>query len=214
MDPIFERRLLKKSVRIDPKFLQKNIGQPLTKQLKMNVEGRCTGEGFIERDSCTITNYSLGRINYVRGGVDYLVDFQADVCFPHSGQKFEGTISNRSRIGIHVELGPMKILIPRDIHIGNVEFDELKIGDMVTFEVVGSQFSQMDTEIIVIAKLLSRVEQVVPVTEEREEEVAKEVVVEETNGEKKIVVAPEVVAATGKRKLKQKKTNESKDEQA
>jgi hypothetical protein len=126
-------------------------------QLKMNFEGRCSAEGFIQRNSITIVNYSLGRTNYIKGGVDYDVQFQADVCMPHAGQIFKAPVTVRSKVGIHAETPPIKILIPRDLHIGNADFENVNVDDTVEFEVIGCKFKQQDRDIIVVAKLLSKV---------------------------------------------------------
>jgi hypothetical protein len=157
MDPLFERRKLTKNVHIHSKFLQKNIQASLLAQLKMSYEGRCLPEGFIARNSITILNYSVGRANYIKGGVDYSVEFQADICMPHAGQKFRAPVKLRSKIGIHAETPPIKILIPRDLHLGNEEFEQINVNDEVDFEVVGSQFKQEDDTIIVVGKLLTKV---------------------------------------------------------
>ena len=157
MDPLFERRQMTKKVHIHSKFLQKNMQASILAQLKMNYEGRCSSEGYIQRNSIVITNYSLGRTNYIKGGVDYDVQFQADVCLPHAGQRFKAPVKVRSKIGIHAETPPIKVLIPRDLHIGNAEFDTVRVDEEIEFEVIGSQFKQQDQDIIVIAKLLSKV---------------------------------------------------------
>jgi len=174
MDPLFERRQLTKKVHIYSKFLQKNMNAVILAQLKMNVEGKCSSEGFIQRNSITILEYSLGRTNYIKGGVDYDITFQADICFPHRGQKLKASMTLKSKVGIHAELSPLKILIPRDLHLGNKEFDEVKEGEDLEFEVVGSTFKQKDTEIVVVGKLLSRPDDVVLV---KEEEKSKDIVV-------------------------------------
>jgi DNA-directed RNA polymerase subunit E'/Rpb7 len=155
MDPLFERRELTKKVNIHAKFMQKNIQSSLMAQLKMQYQGRCSAEGYIHKDSLTITNYSLGRANYLKGGVDYFVTFQADICLPHIGQKFKVPVKLRSKIGIHAEMLPIKVLIPRDLHIGNDGFDSIQPEDDVEFEVIGSQFKQGDEFIVVVGKLIS-----------------------------------------------------------
>ena len=157
MDPLFERRELTKKVHIYSKFLQKNMQASILAQLKMNYEGKCSAEGYVERNSITIVNYSLGRTNYIKGGVDYDVIFQADVCMPHQGQRFKAPVSVISKIGIHAETPPIKVLIPRDLHIGNPEFEQVKTGEDIEFEVIGSKFKQQDKDIIVVAKLLTKV---------------------------------------------------------
>jgi len=156
MDPLFERRELTKKVNIHAKFMQRNIQSSLMAQLKMQYQGRCSAEGYIHKDSLTILNYSLGRANYLKGGMDYHITFQADICLPHIGQKFKAPIKLRSKIGLHAELLPIKILIPRDLHIGNDEFDSINPEDEVEFEVIGSQFKQGDEFIIVVGKMISK----------------------------------------------------------
>jgi DNA-directed RNA polymerase subunit E'/Rpb7 len=205
MDPLFERRQLTKKVHIYSKFLQKNMNAVILAQLKMNVEGKCSSEGFIQRNSITILEYSLGRTNYIKGGVDYDITFQADICFPHRGQTLKAPMTLKSKVGIHAELSPLKILIPRDLHLGNKEFDEVKEGEDLEFEVVGSTFKQKDTEIVVVGKLLSRPDDVPLVKEEDEKQVVVTSKEPEESGEsvKQVVFAPPTegaVVVKGKRK--------------
>lgn len=146
-----------KKVHIHSKFLQRNMQASILAQLKMNFEGKCSAEGFIQRNSITIVNYSLGRTNYIKGGVDYDVQLQADVCMPHAGQVFKAPVTVRSKVGIHADTPPIKILIPRDLHIGNADFEKVNIDDIVEFEVIGCTFKQQDRDIIVVARLLSKI---------------------------------------------------------
>jgi DNA-directed RNA polymerase subunit E'/Rpb7 len=158
MDPLFERRELTKKVHIDSKYLQRNIQSSLLAQLKNHYQGRCLAEGYIHPDSFTILKCSVGRSNYLRGGVDYDVTFQADVCLPHPGQHYKGDISLKSKIGLHIELDPLKVLILRDLHLGNPAFEAADVGQTVEFEVIGSQFKQGDETIVVVAKLVGGTE--------------------------------------------------------
>jgi len=155
MDPLFERRELSKKIHINSKFLQANIQGSILQQLKTNYEGICSSEGFIQPQSITILEWSMGRCNYKIGGVDYVVKFQADICLPHQGQKFKAQVSLKSKMGIHSETLPIKILIPRDLHIGNEDFENLKDKDEFEFEVIGSEFKQQDKTIYVLGRLLS-----------------------------------------------------------
>lgn len=159
MDPLFERRELTKKVHIHSKYIQKNIQSSLLAQLKNHYQGRCLKEGYIHPDSFTILKYSVGRANILKGGVDYDVTFQADVCLPHPGQTFRGNVVLKSKIGLHVEVSPLKVLIPRDLHLGNPAFDQTETGQDIEFEVVGTQFKQGDEDIIVVAKLIGQAEE-------------------------------------------------------
>lgn len=153
MDPMFERRELTRKVHVNSKFIQKNMLPSILTQLRMNMEGRCSSEGYVQPESITVLKYSLGRTSYTKGGVDYDVTFQADVCLPHPGQIFKATANLRTKIGIHAESTPLKILIPRDLHIGNQEFETVEVGQEFEFEVIGPQFKQQDKVIIVVGRL-------------------------------------------------------------
>jgi DNA-directed RNA polymerase subunit E'/Rpb7 len=211
MDPLFERRELSKKVHIHSKFLQRNMLASLLAQLKMNFEGRCSPEGFIQPNSITIVDYSLGRTNYIKGGVDYDVKFQADVCMPHTGQKFRAPVTVRSKVGIHAETPPIKVLIPRDLHIGNQEFDEVKVGEEIEFEVIGAQFKQQDKDIVVVARLLSKV--AAPVEQPLLSSAASEIPLQSAaipgdSEVKHIMTSNEEEKKPVKRKLRQKAGNE------
>jgi hypothetical protein len=156
MDPLFERRELTKKVNIQSRFLQQNIQTSLLTQLKHQFQGKCSAEGYVQKDSLTITKYSLGRPNMLVGGVDYHVTFQADICLPHAGQRFKVRATLKSKIGIHADTTPLKILLPRDLHIGNPVFENVKDGDEVEFEVVGTpQYKQGDEYVIVVGKMVT-----------------------------------------------------------
>jgi DNA-directed RNA polymerase subunit E'/Rpb7 len=154
-DPLFERRTLVRNVHIDAKFLQRNIQSSLVAQLRMKYEGVCVAEGYIQRRSITVIEHSLGRTNLIKGGLDYTVKFQADVCMPHPKQVFRMPVTLKSKIGIHAELTPIKALLPRDLHIGLDDFDGLTEGQEIEFEVEGARFQQGDETIVVLGKLRS-----------------------------------------------------------
>jgi len=205
MESLFERRELSKKVNVHAKFIQNNIQSSLLGQLKIKFQGRCLAEGYLQRDSITIVKYSIGRCNYLKGGVDYDVTFQADICLPHAGQVFKAPVSLRSKIGIHAELEPLRVLIPRDLHVGNEAFDKVEVGDQVEFEVVGTQFKQGDEDIIVIGKLIKNEEaepEVLGVIEKQPE--AAPPPSSSGSDEKQVVVVPTIASDKPKRRrLKQ-----------
>jgi DNA-directed RNA polymerase subunit E'/Rpb7 len=153
MDPLYERRELRRSVHIEARHLQRNIHASLLAQLRMKYEGVCIPEGYVQPRSITIVDHSLGRSSLIRGGLDYEVKFQAELCMPHAGQTFRAPVSLKSKIGLHAELSPMKVLLPRDLHIGNTDFDGVEESQQIEFTIIGSRFQQGDDVIVVLAKL-------------------------------------------------------------
>jgi len=208
MDPLFERRNLKKKVEITGKWLQKNMQSSILAKLKQHFEGECSAEGYIQKNSITIINYSLGRADF-RGTITYDVEFQADVCLPHIGQKFRAPVTLRSKVGIHAETPPIKVLIPRDLHIENEEFEKIKVDEEVEFEVMGAQFKQKDTDIIVIGRLLSKIPEAIqqplltaPAVQEIELPTAPLSLSEQSEEKKVVITAPTQPEKPAKRRLR------------
>ena len=207
MDPIFERRALVRSVHIPAQHIQRNIQVSLMAQLRAKYEGVCIPEGFVQTRSITVVEHSLGRVNLIHGGLDYSVKFQADICMPHPGQTFRAPVVLRSKIGLHAEVAPMKILLPRDLHLGDATFEDIKEGQEVEFEVKGSRFQQGDDSIVVLGHL----KQVVAAQKaDAEKAVAEEPLLAASTGtnaaadvERKVVVPQEQMpAAKAPRKTK------------
>lgn len=152
-DPLFERRELVRNVHIDSRFLQRNIQASLVAQLRMKYEGICLSEGYVQPKSITVIEHSLGRVNYIKGGLEYTVKFQADLCMPHPGQVFRMPVVLKSKLGLHAESTPIKALLPRDLHIGVTDFEEVNEKEEIEYEVVGARFQQGDESIVVLGKL-------------------------------------------------------------
>ena len=105
-------------------------------------------------------------MSILKSGVNYRVKFQADICLPHKGQQIAGApVMFRSKIGVHAEVSPLKILLPRDLHIGNEEFEAIAENDTIDIEVLGAEFKQNDESIFVLAKLLKRTPSAAPTAE-------------------------------------------------
>ena len=152
-DPLFERRELVRNVHIDSRFLQRNIQASLVAQLRMKYEGICLSEGYVQPKSITVIEHSLGRVNYIKGGLEYTVKFQADLCMPHPGQVFRMPVVLKSKLGLHAESTPIKALLPRDLHIGITDFEEVNEKEEIEYEVVGARFQQGDESSVVLGKL-------------------------------------------------------------
>lgn len=95
-----------------------------------------------------------------------MVKFQADICMPHAGQTFRVPVTLKSKIGVHSDSSPLKVLLPRDLHIGNPDFDAIEEKQNIEFEVVGIRFQQGDENIVVLGKLKTIVRPAAPAAEE------------------------------------------------
>ena len=154
---MFERRELTRVLTVPPKYMQRNIQSSLLSQLKGQIEGRCGIEGYVQPKTSVIVEYSLGSCSILRPGVTYEVRFQADICYPRKGQVLRVPVIFRSKIGVHAEQSPLRVLLPRDLHIGNSDFEAIQEKDEVEFEVLGAEFKQNDEQVFVLGKLIKRI---------------------------------------------------------
>lgn len=216
MDPLFERRELLRTIHIDARYIQRNMSTAILGQLKTKYEGKCVSEGFINTQSIRIVSYSLGRTNLMKGGLDYSVKFQADICFPHPGQVLKAPVTLISKIGVHAQTTPIRVLIPRDLHMTLEGFDKIVEKQEIEFEVVGARFQQGDDHIVVLGKLR---EIIAPAEVEiglREDENNVDIPMEDEKkgeNEKMVVrVSPEVVRPdTAKRRTIKVKDGQTKE---
>jgi hypothetical protein len=51
----------------------------------------------------------------------------------------------------------IRIMVPRDLHIGNEEFDSIEIGDKIIIEIKESRFQVNDTHILSIGEFVGMV---------------------------------------------------------
>jgi DNA-directed RNA polymerase subunit E'/Rpb7 len=212
-DPLFERRELTRVLTVPSKYVQRNIRGSLLAQLATHIEGKCGIEGYIQPKSSVILEHSLGKVDMLHTGIQYRVRFHADICYPHVGQIFKAAVSFRSKIGVHAELTPIKILLPRDLHIGNADFESIEDTDEIIFQVLGAEFKQNDESIFVLAKLIQKVGSAPTVEQEEQVEVREIAPIEKptssSEGEVKQVAikeTPSVMAsAESKQPVRRKK---------
>lgn len=207
---MFERRELVRVVTVPSKHLQRNIQSSILMYLKSHVEGRCGIEGYVQPKTSVIINYSLGSVtSSTKMGISYRVKFQADICFPHKGQILRAPVTLRSKIGVHAETSPLRVLLPRDLHIGNTDFEQIVEKDEVEFEVLGAEFKQNDEQMFVLARLIKRIpaaaetseEVKIPTIEEEEKPATKAPGVEEV---KQVTIQP-VAEGEAKEKVRRKR---------
>ncbi len=137
-----------------------NFDGLLLKKLKTQLEGRCSKHGYVVSDSLSILSRSLGYAEKGRFTSDFLyhVKAQGRVLNPPEGLRLEGDVLRKNKMGMYVIVNnAISIMIPRDLHIGNAEFDEVEIGDRIMIEIKKSRFQVNDQLILSIGQFLGKV---------------------------------------------------------
>lgn len=161
MENIYFNTLIKKNVVIEPKYLTPQINDYILKMLKKKYEGKCIHEGYVKEDSIIIEKKSAGLLygSHFTGEITYTVLFQADICNPVAGNIIEFEIQSKNQMCLRGVLGPMEIVIPREMVFDNpVELkllDSYKVGDKIKAEVIKSRYFPNGINIRVIAKVIS-----------------------------------------------------------
>lgn len=165
----------------------------LLEKLKKQLEGKCSKHGFVIPGSLQLLSRSMGFAEKGRGTADFLyyLKAQGKVYNPPDGLVVEGQIMLKNKMGCYVILDKaIRIMIPRDLHIGNEDFDELEVGDRIRIEIKRSQFRANATHILSIGQYLGRVEGGAPVVSKAPVVAAPAAALDEEEDEEGVAAAP------------------------
>jgi hypothetical protein len=164
-----ETILLDERVAITPTELNtvgstEDIRHQLEKKLQTKYEGRCNASGYIQPGSVKLLAKSMGIFEHGRftGNVLYDCRFSCRLYVPIAKTSMKvKIITDINKMGAYAiltaegEEQAMRILIPRDLHLGDTLFDSLKVGMIVSVELIRSRFQTNDPFIKAIAKLVT-----------------------------------------------------------
>ena len=135
----------------------------LLQKLKSSLEGKCSRHGYVLPDTLELLSRSMGSAEKGRFTSDFLyyIKAQGKVLNPPDGFQIEGEVARKNKMGLYVIINnAIRIMIPRDLHIGNEDFDAIQIGDVVRVEIKKSRFQVNDTHILSIGQYLQTVHSV------------------------------------------------------
>lgn len=130
-----------------------DIDAHLIGKLRKRLEGQCCTHGYVRPGSTQILARSMGQAEHGRFTGDFLYNVKVKVMclLPHADQIVEGRILKMNKLGAYaliVDDGrlreAMRILLPRDLHLGNAEFDALEAGQGVRIRLLRSRFQAND----------------------------------------------------------------------
>ena len=135
-------------------------------KLKKQLEGKCSRHGYVIPGSLELLSRSMGSAEKGRATADfiYFIKAQGKVYNPPDGLIVEGEVSLKNKMGCYVIIDDaVRVMIPRDLHIGNAVFDALSVGDKIRLQIKKSQFRANSTHILSIGQFLGMVEGAVPI---------------------------------------------------
>jgi DNA-directed RNA polymerase subunit E'/Rpb7 len=136
-----------------------DVQEMLTKKLKEKHEGKCNANGYVKPGSLTILARSMGVAENGRftGNIIYDCKFKCEVFYPVGESEMEAVVIKVNKMGAYVHFDEaIRILLPRDLHVGNVEFDSIEEGKTVPIRLERSRFQINDPYIMGVGLLVSR----------------------------------------------------------
>jgi hypothetical protein len=155
--------IFEEKVYVTPKdmntILKKNINTILLNHLRDKLENRCSQHGFVIPGKLQILSRSMGLLENGKftGNIVYYVQVQGEVYNPANGTRIVAKILKRNKMGIYcIYNNAIRILIPRDLHLGNEEFDSLQLDESIEIEIKKSRFQIQDQFILSVGLFIGR----------------------------------------------------------
>lgn len=150
------------------------INKLLVEKLREKHEEKCNSNGYVQRDSIELLGRSIGVAENGRftGNVLYDCKFKCNVIYPTAGTIVKTRVVKVNVMGVYVVYPEndgeeaIRILLPRDLHIGNEEYHALQAEDRVYVRIERSRFQTNDRFIMAVGLISpTPAEDVMPVVQ-------------------------------------------------
>ena len=130
----------------------------LLRKMRKQLEGKCTKHGFLIPGSLKLLSRSYGYMEKGTFTADslYYMKAQGRVYNPPNGTVVEGVVMRKSKAGLYIIIeNAVHVMVVRDLHIGNREFDAVELGDTIRVEIKKSRFQINDPHILSLGQFLT-----------------------------------------------------------
>jgi DNA-directed RNA polymerase subunit E'/Rpb7 len=150
----------------------------LLRKAQQSVEGKCSEQGYVLPGSIKLISRSMGYFESARftGDAIYYVKLEARIIYPVDGIKITGEVTRKNKMGLYVNYNDaIHIQVPRDLHLGSQEYDQVEVGDHILVELKRSKFAINDPYILASGLYVETTQSNRPVEDDfKEEEVPME----------------------------------------
>ena len=128
-----------------------SIDAILLKKIKERLEQKCSPHGYVLPGTLELLSRSAGMVDSGRFSGDwaFLVKAKGRVLHPPEGTSIELEVLKNNKMGVYgIYENAIRVMIPRDLHLGDDEFDQLKVGERIRVEIQKSRFQLRDPFIV------------------------------------------------------------------
>jgi hypothetical protein len=141
---------------IEPGKAANAINDILQNKLREKYEERCNANGFVKKGSIELLGRSMGVAENGRftGNVIYDCKYKCEILYPTAGSEFEALVLGVNKMGVYaVYEDAIRILLPRELHVGNLVFDKIELGQKHRVKIDRSRFQTNDSFIMAVGRL-------------------------------------------------------------
>jgi hypothetical protein len=91
------------------------------------------------------------------GDAVYYVKLEGKIVYPADGVRVIGEVIRKNKMGLYVDYRKaIRIQVPRDLHIGSEEYEDVEVGDNIEVELKRSKFQINDPYILASAMFIEK----------------------------------------------------------
>jgi N-glycosidase YbiA len=198
MDGIETTALFEEKITVTPRDLATqnlNLHALILAKVSESMEGKCSLHGWVLPDTLKVLSRTMGYLESGRftGDIVFHVQAEAKVLNPPSGSHLTCEVIGNNMMGIYASyrvpmkevdrktkkvttsyVDAIKVILPRDLHIGDEEFTKVQIGDKIHVGVKKSRFQVNDKFVLSVGIFEGKVGSDYSAPEVKEEEELKE----------------------------------------
>lgn len=128
-----------------------SIDMKILEYLRAKLEKRCSTHGYVLPDTLKLLSRSHGIFENGRftANTIFYVQAQGRVYNPAHGTVLEGKVLKKNNMGLYVVYeDAIRILVPRDLHLGDDDYDSVQVGESIRIEIRKSRFQVNDPFIL------------------------------------------------------------------
>lgn len=156
---VFEQK-----VAISPKefnsLASESLDSLFLKKFQAATEGQCSVHGWVVPGTSKILSRSMASSEGGRftGDLVSWLQVEGQVLYPVDGVRLVGYVLKKNKMGIFVMYeNAIQVMVARDLHIGDDEFEAVQVGDRVEVEIKKSRFQVRDPYILSVGLFVRRV---------------------------------------------------------
>lgn len=153
-----DERIALTSTEVNQIHKAEDIHDLLTTKLKERHESKCNTNGYVRPESVGLIARSMGMAENGRytGNLLYDCKMKCEVLYPKGGMVMDVLVIKVTKMGVYAVFEEaIRVLVPRDIHLGNTEFDNIQEGDMITIKLERSEMKTNAPFIMAVGTLVS-----------------------------------------------------------